>query len=103
MVSFGTAVVSAIQHSTGNLPFVSLTGDPVGSGFIASLARPGGQITGVSMMQGEQGLTGKRLDLLKDRIANGHPYRDDVQPWLARPPHRALHRQRRWRAGEGSY
>ncbi len=68
LVAFGTAVMEAIRNSTGNLPIVSLTGDPVGAGFIASLARPGGHITGVSMMQGQEGLTGKRIDLLIDAV-----------------------------------
>jgi putative tryptophan/tyrosine transport system substrate-binding protein len=45
-----------------------LSGDPVGAGFVASLARPGGHITGVSMMQGAGGLTGKRIELLKDAL-----------------------------------
>jgi putative ABC transport system substrate-binding protein len=43
-----------------------MTGDPVGSGYVVSLARPGGNITGVSMMQGPEGLTGKRVELLKE-------------------------------------
>jgi putative ABC transport system substrate-binding protein len=45
-----------------------MTGDPVGAGFTASLARPGGNITGVSMMQGLEGLTGKRVEFLKDAL-----------------------------------
>jgi putative ABC transport system substrate-binding protein len=45
-----------------------MTGDPVGTRLVASLARPGGNITGVSMMQGEEGLAGKRVDLLKDTL-----------------------------------
>jgi putative ABC transport system substrate-binding protein len=45
-----------------------MTGDPVGAGFVASLARPGGNITGVSMMQGAEGLAGKRVELLKDAV-----------------------------------
>ena len=51
-----------------NIPIVLLTGDPVGAGFVASLARPGGHITGVSLMQGAGGLTGKRIELLKDAL-----------------------------------
>jgi putative ABC transport system substrate-binding protein len=41
-------------------------GDPVGSGFVASLARPGGNITGLSTLAPE--LSGKRLELLKEIV-----------------------------------
>jgi putative ABC transport system substrate-binding protein len=57
-----------IKDMTGTIPVVLLAGDPVGAGFVASLARPGGHITGVSMMQGAGGLTGKRIELLKDAL-----------------------------------
>jgi putative ABC transport system substrate-binding protein len=50
------------------IPVVLMTGDPVGAGFVASLARPGGNVTGVSMMQGAEGLAGKRVELLKDAV-----------------------------------
>ena len=40
--------------------------DPVGSGFVASLARPGGNITGLSSLASE--LSGKRLELLKEIV-----------------------------------
>jgi putative ABC transport system substrate-binding protein len=43
-------------------------GDPVGSGFVASLARPGGNITGLSILAPE--LSGKRLELLKEIVPN---------------------------------
>jgi putative tryptophan/tyrosine transport system substrate-binding protein len=68
LVAFGTTVIGTIKNATGDLPLVSLSGDPVGAGFVASLARPGGQITGISMMQGQEGLTGKRIDQLKDAL-----------------------------------
>jgi putative tryptophan/tyrosine transport system substrate-binding protein len=64
----GTATMGPIRDMTGNIPVVLLAGDPVGAGFVASLARPGGHITGVSMMQGAGGLTGKRIELLKDAL-----------------------------------
>src|SRR5689334_16892310 len=60
----GSVVMRAIRDMTGNTPVVLLSSDPVGAGFVASLARPGGHITGVSMMQGSGGLTGKRIELL---------------------------------------
>ena len=55
--------VSAAQKATTTIPIVmATTGDPVGSGFVKSLARPGGNITGLSNMGGDTGA--KLLDLL---------------------------------------
>ena len=68
LVTLGDLTVGAVKSVTTTIPVVSLTGDPVGSGLIASLARPGGNITGVSMMHGLEGLTGKRVELLKDAL-----------------------------------
>jgi ABC-type uncharacterized transport system substrate-binding protein len=66
----GSVVMRVIRDTIGNTPVVLLSSDPVGAGFVASLARPGGHITGVSMMQGIGGLTGKRIELLKDAMPN---------------------------------
>jgi ABC-type uncharacterized transport system substrate-binding protein len=64
IVSVGTAVVVAKQ-ATSTIPIVSaLTSDPVGSGLVASLARPGGNVTGFSIQSGD--LAGKRLELLRE-------------------------------------
>jgi putative ABC transport system substrate-binding protein len=68
LVVLGDVTAGAVKSVTTTIPVVSMTGDPVGSGLIASLARPGGNITGVSMMQGVEGLTGKRVELLKDAL-----------------------------------
>jgi len=68
LVGIGTAVTTAIKDATDKIPIVALLGDSVGEGFVASLARPGGNITGVSMMHGAGGLTGKRIELLKDAL-----------------------------------
>ncbi len=55
----------AAQFETETIPIVfTLVADPVGSGLIASMARPGGNITGVSITSTD--LNGKRLELLKD-------------------------------------
>jgi ABC-type uncharacterized transport system substrate-binding protein len=70
LVVVGSVVMRAIRDMTGNTPVVLLSADPVGAGFVTSLARPGGHITGVSMMQGSGGLTGKRIELLKDALPN---------------------------------
>jgi putative ABC transport system substrate-binding protein len=59
----GSPAISAVQHATSSIPIVmATTGDPVGSGFVKSLARPGGNITGLSNMGGETGP--KLLDLI---------------------------------------
>jgi putative tryptophan/tyrosine transport system substrate-binding protein len=68
LVAVGPAATTAMKDTTSKLPIVSLSGDPVAAGFVASLARPGGNITGVSMIQGAEGLTGKRIELLKDAL-----------------------------------
>ena len=58
----------AAKHATSTMPIVMATtsADPVGDGFVASLARPGGNITGLSSMSPE--LTGKRLALLTEAV-----------------------------------
>ena len=70
LVVFGDPMVRDVKTLTNTIPVVMLAGDPVGSGLVTSLARPGGNITGVSMMQGLEGLAGKRLELLKDALPN---------------------------------
>ena len=68
VVALGDLTVAAVRSATRTIPIVGLAGDPVGLGLVASLARPGGNVTGVSMMQGLEGLTGKRVELLKDAL-----------------------------------
>ena len=60
-----TPVIAALQRETRTIPivFVSVS-DPIGSGFIASLARPGGNLTGLMLY--EEGITGKWLAMLKE-------------------------------------
>jgi putative tryptophan/tyrosine transport system substrate-binding protein len=53
------------KESTTTIPIVGILGDPVGSGIVPSLARPGGNITGVSIDAGVE-IFGKQLDLLKE-------------------------------------
>jgi len=64
----GVAAARAAQHATSIIPIVMTGGgvDPVTEGFVASLARPGGNITGVSAVYGA--LVGKRLELLKEMV-----------------------------------
>jgi putative ABC transport system substrate-binding protein len=67
MVVHATPVIQAAKNATTTIPIVMLgAADPVGSGFVASLARPGGNITGNSNIQPE--LAGKRLELLRDIV-----------------------------------
>lgn len=64
VVGGGTNVVRTVQQTTSTIPIVFTTAtDPVGGGLVASLARPGGNITG--LLQREFGLGAKSLELLK--------------------------------------
>jgi putative tryptophan/tyrosine transport system substrate-binding protein len=57
----------AARAATSTIPIVMTNdGDPVGNGFVASLARPGGNITGLSTLSPE--LSGKRLELLREIV-----------------------------------
>jgi putative tryptophan/tyrosine transport system substrate-binding protein len=62
------AAVRAAQESTRTVPIVGLSGDMVGEGLVRSLARPGGNITGVSILAHE--LNGKRLEILMEAVPN---------------------------------
>jgi len=67
IVAFGTPAARAVLETTP-VPVVFLAGDPVGTGLAASLARPGGQSTGVSMLMPE--MVRKRVQLLQ-QVAPG--------------------------------
>jgi putative ABC transport system substrate-binding protein len=69
LVAVGDLTARAAKGVTTTIPVVMLAGDPVGLGLITSLARPGGNITGVSMMQGLEGLAGKRVELLREAVS----------------------------------
>jgi putative tryptophan/tyrosine transport system substrate-binding protein len=65
IVTRGTLAPLAAKRATSTIPIVmTSTADPIGSGIVSNLARPGGNITGMSMNSPE--LAGKRLQLLKD-------------------------------------
>lgn len=67
LVTQGTAVTTAAKRATATVPIVSVTLDPVGSGLIQSLARPGGNVTGLSFSHGDN-FSGKWLGFLKDTV-----------------------------------
>ena len=70
IVTSGTFAPLAAKKATSTIPIVMASvGDPVGTGIVASLSRPGGNITGLSSL--EQGLMGKRLEILQEFIP-GH-------------------------------
>jgi putative ABC transport system substrate-binding protein len=62
----GMPATEAAKNATQMIPIVTISSDPVGSGFVAGLARPGGNITGLTNLTSE--LVGKRLELLKEVI-----------------------------------
>ena len=67
IVTAGAAATRPAKEATVTIPIVMANdNDPVGSGFVASLARPGGNITGLSALSPE--MTGKQLELLKEIV-----------------------------------
>jgi putative ABC transport system substrate-binding protein len=68
IVTSGGALTRRAKEATSTIPIVMTNDpDPVGDGFVASLARPGGNITGLSTFAPE--LTGKRLEILREVVA----------------------------------
>src|SRR5687767_12714710 len=67
IVTVGSSVSRAAKEATSTIPIVmAQVNDPVGDGLVASLGRPGGNITGLSTLAPE--LSGKRLELLKEVV-----------------------------------
>ena len=67
IVTAGSSATRAAKEATATIPIVmAQDSDPVGNGFVASLARPGGNITGLSTLAPE--ISGKRLELLKEIV-----------------------------------
>ncbi len=67
IVTSGSQATRAAKEATSSIPIVmTSSSDPVGTGFVASLARPGGNITGLSLLSPD--LSGKRLELLKEIV-----------------------------------
>ena len=67
IITAGPPVTHAVKEAISTIPIVmAQDGDPVGNGFVASLARPGGNITGMSQLAPE--ISGKQLELLKEIV-----------------------------------
>jgi putative ABC transport system substrate-binding protein len=87
LVATSTAEAFAFKNATKTIPIVFYTGgDPIDAGLVDSLARPGGNITGVTLVSTE--LVGKRLELLKETIPTlsrvavlWNPQSLTISPW----------------------
>jgi putative tryptophan/tyrosine transport system substrate-binding protein len=67
VVTYGTPSILAAKQATSAIPIVfAAAGDPVRTGIVASLARPGGNVTGLSLLATD--LTGKRIELLREVV-----------------------------------
>jgi ABC-type uncharacterized transport system substrate-binding protein len=82
IVAFGTAPLAPLQQATRTIPIVfTLASDPVGGGFVESLARPGGNVTGFTLF--EYSMSGKWVELLKEiapRVTRAAVLRDPSIP-----------------------
>ncbi len=68
IVAQSTETVLAAKNATSTIPIVMTnSADPVGSGLVASLARPGGNVTGMSLLAGLE-ISGKQLEVLKETV-----------------------------------
>ena len=72
IVASGDAAVRAAQQATKTTPIIAMVDDIVAAGLISSLARPGGNTTGVSILATE--LDGKRIDILKRIVVSGRRF-----------------------------
>jgi putative ABC transport system substrate-binding protein len=66
IVTLTTLAARPAKEATDAIPIVAVSGDPVGTGLVASLSRPGGNVTGLAFLSPD--LVGKRLELLKEVI-----------------------------------
>jgi putative ABC transport system substrate-binding protein len=67
IVTSATAAIAAAKQATSVIPIVfAAAGDPVGTGLVASLARPGGNVTGLSIQQTD--VAAKRLEILREAV-----------------------------------
>ena len=79
IAGFGTATAKAAQAATATIPIVfSNVGDPIGSGIVQSLSRPGANLTGLAAQAAE--ISGKRLELLNQFVPGIHAVAALEQP-----------------------
>jgi putative tryptophan/tyrosine transport system substrate-binding protein len=84
IVAVGPPCAHAAKNATSTIPIVFAVGtDPVGDGLVASLARPGGNLTGVSILAAD--LTPKRLELLSELVPQAKMIALLVNPNNANP------------------
>jgi len=72
IVVFSDPAARAAQRETQTIPIIAVLGDPIASGLIASLAKPGGNLTGLSMFGSE--LAAKRLEILREILPTGQRF-----------------------------
>jgi putative ABC transport system substrate-binding protein len=66
IIVFGEAGIKAVQRTTKTVPIVGIAADMIRTGLAASMARPGGNLTGVNILAGE--LDVKRLEILHESV-----------------------------------
>ena len=84
IVAQGEAAARAAQAATRTIPILASTNDLVASGLIASLAKPGGNITGISLLVTE--LDAKRLEVLTELVPSGRRFGVLNDPAISQPP-----------------
>ena len=67
ILSIGAPLTSRFKAATNTIPIVAVTGDPIRFGIVSNIARPGGNITGVSVDAGVE-IWGKRLEMLSEAV-----------------------------------
>jgi len=70
LITVGTSASLIARRATSTVPIVFASGDPIGSGLVTSLSRPGGNMTGISLLAGDY--SAKWLGLLKELLPNLH-------------------------------
>lgn len=69
IVTYGTPSTKAAKRTTAVIPIVfAAAADPVGSGLVSSLARPGGNVTGLSLQQSD--IVGKKIEILRELVTS---------------------------------
>jgi len=91
ITAFSTPAAIAAQKATTTIPIVfSAVGDPVGTGLVSNLARPGGNVTGLSVLATE--LAAKRLEILEEIVPHASPlgmFWNDTNPSMVLSAHQS--------------